>query len=472
MDARPKRQYTSGATKQKQKLEKEKEGRRTLEEFGWRATSSLEKESDAVTTTPNESSEHHEGESDDTCDINTRSKESQNVDYLFSFSNPAIVCLAGSASVNDNESVHSEDDNETTTALSKLPSDSADAPPNTDPATWSNLSTLQREKIVSDGPPSNPTSFPRDSSGCPLPVGIFHKTLPNGESVPRDWLVWSQTAQGLYCFPCCLFQGSDNKELSMLTRSDAGIKDNWKKLYDKVDSHQRNTSHLSHYCTWKDLEQSLQKKTGIDSALQKEIETETSKWREILRCILDVILFLSERNLAFRGLSSTIGDPDNGLFLGTLELLSKHNKTLDMHLKQVKFHQDKKSRMQAHYLSWSSQNQFLDACGKLVLNAVVNECRSALYYSIIVDGTPDVSHTEQITFVLRYAHRNDENVWEMKERFLTYKDCEKKKGKENKIDLQNCRGQGYDNGSNMSGILQWCASFNLGGKSLCYVLPV
>ena len=44
MDARPKRQYMSDATKcktKKQKLKKEKEGRRTLEDFGLRATSSL-----------------------------------------------------------------------------------------------------------------------------------------------------------------------------------------------------------------------------------------------------------------------------------------------------------------------------------------------------------------------------------------------------------------------------------------------
>ena len=81
----------------------------------------------------------------------------------------------------------------------------------------------------------------------------------------------------------------------------------------------------------------------------------------------------------------------------------------------------------------------------------MNPCRSALYYSIIVDGTPDISHTEQITFVLRYAHRSDENIWEMKEHYLTFEDCEKKKDKDiaglicevlkkNKIDLQNCRG--------------------------------
>lgn len=49
------------------------------------------------------------------------------------------------------------------------------------------------------------------------------------------------------------------------------------------------------------------------------------------------------------------------------------------------------------------------------------------------------------------------------ERFLKLQAMEKKKGsdianficevlKENEIDLANCRGQGYDNGSNMSGI--------------------
>ena len=57
-------------------------------------------------------------------------------------------------------------------------------------------------------------------------------------------------------------------------------------------------------------------------ALQKQIEAETAKWREILRCILDVTLFLAERNLPFRGCSSEIGEPDNGLFLGNLELLN------------------------------------------------------------------------------------------------------------------------------------------------------
>ena len=78
-----------------------------------------------------------------------------------------------------------------------------------------------------------------------------------------------------------------------------------------------------------------------------------------------------------------------------------------------------------------------------------------------MDGTPDVSHTEQLTFVIRYPVQKN-GTWEVLERFLKVQDCEKKKGedicevilsvlKENNIDIGKCRGQGYNNGSNMAG---------------------
>ena len=54
--------------------------------------------------------------------------------------------------------------------------------------------------------------------------------------------------------------------------------------------------------------------------------------------------------------------------------------------------------MQAHYLPWRSQNEFNEECAKVVINAIIEEVERALYYSIIVDGTPDTSHTEQITY--------------------------------------------------------------------------
>ena len=99
--------------------------------------------------------------------------------------------------------VNTEDDNETTTIFSKLHSDSPDAPLNTDPARWINFSIWQWKTIVLDGPPSNPTTFTDDSSGHPLAVIIFRKTLQNGESVLKNRIDLQN----------CRWQGCDNRSI-------------------------------------------------------------------------------------------------------------------------------------------------------------------------------------------------------------------------------------------------------------------
>ena len=51
--------------------------------------------------------------------------------------------------------------------------------------------------------------------------------------------------------------------------------------------------------------------------------------------ILQVVLFLGERGLAFRGDSQRTGDPNNGNFLGILELIGQYDKILGGHLSKV-----------------------------------------------------------------------------------------------------------------------------------------
>ena len=127
-----------------------------------------------------------------------------------------------------------------------------------DPATWRQLSSVDRESIVCKGPPKIPSSFPYDTKGRTFPDSIFAKTLPNCETVSRDWLVWSQSK---HCFPCCLLNKYSTSEryqvqesLSKLARPNAGMTDNWRRLYAKIHSHECNSAHLSHYCDWKALE--------------------------------------------------------------------------------------------------------------------------------------------------------------------------------------------------------------------------
>ena len=79
----------------------------------------------------------------------------------------------------------------------------------------------------------------------------------------------------------------------------------------------------------------------------------------------------------------------------------------------------------------------------------------------MVDITPDVSHIEQNTFVLRYLTR-EQDKYIIRERFFTFVGDSGKTGSEiatmillflteNEIPFKDCRGQGYDNASNMSG---------------------
>ncbi|XP_044141441.1 52 kDa repressor of the inhibitor of the protein kinase-like [Bufo gargarizans] len=177
--------------------------------------------------------------------------------------------------------------------------------------------------------------------------------------------------------------------------------------------------------------------------------------------LLDVTLFLASRNLAFRGSSQRIGDLHNGNFLGVLELIA--HPMLNEHLEKVKRSQESGRKVHAHYLSWATQNEFINICGKHVLDTILSERRNAIYFSLICDATPDISHTEQNVIVLRYVHRNSETEnWVIQERFIEFFDFHQKTGEEiaeklllrlaeHGINLDDCRGQGFDNGANMSG---------------------
>jgi len=95
--------------------------------------------------------------------------------------------------------------------------------------------------------------------------------------------------------------------------------------------------------------------------------------------------------------------------------------------------------------------------GEHVLKHIIKEINSAKYFSVTVDSTPDISHVDQLTCVLRYV-QPDGPV----ERFVSFLDMANHTGQElaktlldflkkSKIDIANCRGQSYDNASNMSG---------------------
>lgn len=159
--------------------------------------------------------------------------------------------------------------------------------------------------------------------------------------------------------------------------------------------------------------------------------------------------------MAFRGDNEIIGDKHNGNYLGCIELLAKFDPILQQHL----FSFANKGTGHVSYLSANICDEFVNILGTNIRSCIISELKEAKYYSIIVDSTPDISHMDQLTIVVRYVNRNGTVV----ERFLKFienighksaemEDCILKLLSDLDINLEDCRGQSYDNASNMSGI--------------------
>lgn len=73
----------------------------------------------------------------------------------------------------------------------------------------------------------------------------------------------------------------------------------------------------------------------IDQKLTEQAEDEAKTYGEILRRLISVIVFISERGLAFRGENETFGSPKNGYYLGILELIAKYDHFLNDHIKKM-----------------------------------------------------------------------------------------------------------------------------------------
>ncbi|XP_064077661.1 uncharacterized protein LOC135195332 [Macrobrachium nipponense] len=244
-------------------------------------------------------------------------------------------------------------------------------------------SRVQIEDFVRQGPQPIPSQIASDDKGNSFPYTVLKVQRPNGETGKRDWLVMYTTAKNTFKF-------------GFMWHS------SWKKLYNRIPKHEHTNYHKQCYLDWRQLEARLKEESGIDDQLQRSIQSEKSKWKLILKRIFDVVLTLGERGLSFQGESSMIGDTNNGNFLGIIELLSRFDPILQDHVSKVREAQKDGKRLQAHYLSYSSQNEFIQLCAEKVKDCILNERDQAKYYSIMVDATPGMSHTEQSTFILRY----------------------------------------------------------------------
>lgn len=319
---------------------------------------------------------------------------------------------------------------------------------NSDPAEWKVSDTtidflLKRgiEQNINFDFSETKKEYP-DKKYRSLQKAVFFRKLSNGETVLRSYLVYSPSKKCLFCAPCLLFGG-----INVLT---SGYSD-WKNVNRVLGLHENSLEHKKCEITLIRRKNVLGR---IDMKLQVQAETEVTYWKNVLRRVVAVIKKLGGRGLPFRGAEEKFGSNNNGNFMMCLELIAEFDPFLSSHIAK----HGNPGRGKTSYLSSTICNEFIELMWKKVMAIIISEIKTAKYFSVIVDSTPDISHIDQLSFIVRYVNKEGIPI----ERFIGFIPntghksqelanavCDKLN--ELDIDINNCRGQSYDNASNMAG---------------------
>ena len=155
------------------------------------------------------------------------------------------------------------------------------------------------------------------------------------------------------------------------------------------------------------------------------------------------------RKLAFRESDSA----NQGNFVAVVNLISRHNPTLKA---WIEYRALRPYRVT--YTSPSSQNEIFSLIATELKNKIIDEINSSNFFSVMADTTPNMSHKDIMSIVVRTASENGE----IRERLLKSVECTDKTGKgmaelilsslhKEGIDTSKMAFQSYDYASSMSG---------------------
>lgn len=247
------------------------------------------------------------------------------------------------------------------------------------------------------------------------------------------WLMYSNKKKGVFCKYCVLFADKGGKcNSTTLQKFVVTPLNKYAKISGQSGDLAVHNSHKYHINAVTTADYFLRNQKNpqnevINMALTHRKKTVLEN-RERLKPIVESIIFLGRQNIPLRGnfdsgklfkyedssltiQKSTITNQGNFRELLKYRVLSG-DKVLEDHLKTL--------NSRATYISPVIQNDLITCCKHFIMNKIIDEVKENKYFSIIFDETTDLSHTSQMSFILRYVHKGI-----IKENFIAFIDCHK-----------------------------------------------
>ncbi|XP_073025273.1 uncharacterized protein [Primulina eburnea] len=290
-----------------------------------------------------------------------------------------------------------------------------------DPAKWDNIDQKVRIFLVERGPNRDVINvFPKDSANRHFNVSHYKRILPNREESDRRWLLYSVSCNKIFCFCCKLFKKQvTNTGYGQLANE--GYND-WHNLSRCLANHEASKEHMECMTNWLQLERILKTNKVIDAGVQVQINKEREHWKQVLQRIIAVVQRLAKNNLAFRGSCEKLYVENNGLFLQMIEMIAEFDPVMKEHLRRIKDHETYTT-----YLGCRIQNELIQMLASEVRKTILAKVREAKYFSIILDCTPDISHKEQMSIVIRCLN-DSKNFTKVEEYWVQFLDVDDTSG--------------------------------------------
>lgn len=279
------------------------------------------------------------------------------------------------------------------------------------------------------------------------------------------WLAYSNVpgCEGGFCKHCVLFArtcgGRGSQALGVLVVKPLS---KYKKALAILEEHQKTQYHHFSVSQAEALISVHEKQiTSVDVQLDEQKRKKLEENRRKLSSIVKTIILCGQQNIPLRGhrdsgrvsVGESESDRGSGNFHALLQFRVDAGDTyLAEHLE--------KSASNCLMTSAQIQNELITSCGNVIKNIIVSAIHKAGIYSLIADETTDVAKNEQLALGIRYV---DVDKSEVREDFMGFMIVEKTTGKaiaesvrrkleSLNLDIKKLRGQGFDGGSNMSGI--------------------